>query len=105
MGSRPSALTPSSTMSDSESVANKENTGIDANTEEQNLLIATDSVKMETTETTVDSKKKPTFEKFVHMKLRAKRITEVSIRAELKLLSSSISILYAYLISDNMSLT
>lgn len=87
MGSRPSALTPSSTMSDSESVANKENTGMDVNIEEQNLMVVTDSVKMEPTETMVASKKKPTLEKFVHMKLKAKRIIEVSIRTELKLLS------------------
>ncbi|KAH8555052.1 hypothetical protein BGW37DRAFT_482272 [Umbelopsis sp. PMI_123] len=76
MGSRPSILTSSSTMSDSESVTNKENPGWEINAEEQKPIVATDGVKMESTEPTVDSKKKPTFEKFVHLKLRAKRIAE-----------------------------
>ncbi|CAO3660726.1 unnamed protein product [Umbelopsis ramanniana] len=49
---------------------------MDANIEEQNLMDVTDSVKMEPTETMVNSKKKPTLEKFVHMKLKAKRIIE-----------------------------
>lgn len=87
MGSRPSALTPPSAMSDSESVSNKENTGMDANIEERNHMVVTDSVKMEPTETMVNSKKKPTLEKFVHMKQKAKRIIEVSMRTELKLIS------------------
>lgn len=79
MGTRPSALSHSFEMSDSELMANKENSGWEADVEEQKPVQFKDNVKDEPMDCSAELKKKPTVEKFVRMKLRAKRITEVSL--------------------------
>ncbi|CAO3662765.1 unnamed protein product [Umbelopsis vinacea] len=65
-------------MSNSELMANKENSGWEADVEEQKPVQVKDNVKDEPMDCSAELKKKPTVEKFVRMKLRAKRIMEHS---------------------------
>lgn len=77
MGSRPSSLHLASKMSDSESMANKENTACEADIEDHKMSDVTDKPANDTVDITTPTKKKPTYEKFVRMKMRAKKISQV----------------------------
>jgi hypothetical protein len=77
MGSRPSSLHLASKMSDSESMANKENTVCETQVEDHTMLDLTDKPASGTVDITTPTKKNPTYEKFVRMKMRAKKISQV----------------------------
>ncbi|CAM0138288.1 transforming growth factor beta regulator 1 [Umbelopsis sp. WA50703] len=63
-------------MSDSESMANKENTVCETQVEDHTMLDLTDKPASGTVDITTPTKKNPTYEKFVRMKMRAKKISQ-----------------------------
>ncbi|KAG2176495.1 hypothetical protein INT43_005735 [Umbelopsis isabellina] len=84
MGSRPSSLHLASKMSDSESMANKENTACEADVEDHKMSDLTEKPVSDAVDITTPTKKNPTYEKFVRMKMRAKKISQQFIYAELR---------------------